>query len=62
MNVKTSYFPNYMYEPFEWKGYTLWLEPFMNRYNTEKQRGRLDRLEAFNKYISLKMGEIYKNK
>ena len=51
-------FPNYVYEPFEWKGYTLWLEPFMSRYNIEKQRGRLERLEAFEKYIALKMGDI----
>ena len=49
-------FPNYAYEPYEWKGYTLWLETFMSRYNTEKQRGRLERLEAFDNYIALKMG------
>lgn len=53
-------FPNYAYEPFEWKGYTLWLETFISRYNTEKQRGRLERLEAFDHYIALKMGDSYK--
>lgn len=51
-------FPNYAYEPFEWKGYTLWLEPFMSRYNTEKQRKRLERIDAFEKYIALKMGDV----
>lgn len=51
-------FPNYAYEPFEWKGYTLWLEPFMSRYNTEKQRKRLERIDAFEKYIALKMGGV----
>lgn len=29
---------------------------FMSRYNIEKQRGRL---EVFEKYIALKMGDIY---
>lgn len=53
-------FPNYAYEPFEWKGYTLWLETFMSRYNTEKQRERLERIEAFEHYIALKMGDSYK--
>lgn len=52
-------FPDYA-EPFEWKGYTLWLETFMSRYNTEKQRERLERLEAFDNYITLKMGDSYK--
>ena len=51
-------FPNYAYEPYEWKGYTLWLEPFMSRYDTEKQRKRLERIDAFEKYIALKMGDI----
>lgn len=51
-------FPNHAYEPYEWKGYTLWLEPFMSRYNTEKQRKRLERIDAFEKYIDLKMGDI----
>ncbi|MBE6022606.1 MAG: hypothetical protein E7231_05125 [Cellulosilyticum sp.] len=51
-------FPNYAYEPFEWRGYTLWLEPFMSRYNIERQRERLDRIEAFDKYIALRMGDI----
>ena len=48
-------FPNYAYEPFEWKGYTLWLETFASRYHTEKQRERLERIEAFDRYIALKM-------
>lgn len=53
-------FPDYAYEPFEWKGYTLWLETFMSRYNVEKQRERSERLEAFDNYIVSKMGDSYK--
>lgn len=48
-------FPDYAYEPFEWKGYILWLEPFKSRYDTEKQRERFDRIDAFEKYITKNM-------
>ncbi len=49
-------FPNYPYEPVEWNGYTLWLEPFANRYRTEQQRKRRDRIEKFEEYLKWKMG------
>lgn len=50
--------PHYEYEPYEWKGYTLWLEPFSKRYKTEKERNRKDRIEAFENY--LKNSAIYR--
>jgi len=45
-------FPTHAYEPYEWKGYTLWLEPFIERYKTELIRQRADRLKAFKKFFS----------
>lgn len=43
---------NHAYEPYEWKGYTLWLEPFIERYKTEKMRQRQDRIRAFETFLS----------
>lgn len=45
-------FPHHEYEPFMWRGHLLWLEPFMARYQTELDRGRKDRIAAFEAFIS----------
>lgn len=43
--------PNHEYEPYVWKGYRLWLEPFNNRYKTEISRDRKDRITKFEEFL-----------
>lgn len=42
---------NYFYEPVEWNGYTLKVEPLQVRYEIELQRDRKDRFVAIKKYM-----------
>jgi hypothetical protein len=46
-------FPQHEYEPYMWKGYRLWLEPFNNRYKTEIIRDRKDRIKKIDEFIKL---------
>ncbi|MDF2904885.1 MAG: hypothetical protein K0R34_206 [Herbinix sp.] len=41
------------YEVVQWKGYTILMEPFENRYKTEMLRGRTDRIEKLNELKGL---------
>lgn len=42
---------NYFYEPIQWNGYTLKVEPLQVRYEIELQRDRKDRIHAIQKYM-----------
>jgi hypothetical protein len=42
---------NHYYEPVQWNGYTLKVEPLQVRYEIELQRNRIDRIQAINKYL-----------
>ncbi|GHV08865.1 MAG: hypothetical protein Ta2A_18030 [Treponemataceae bacterium] len=42
---------NHVYENIKWEGYTLKVESLNARYEIEKQRNRLDRIKAIEKYI-----------
>ena len=46
---------NGYYEPFDWQGFKLLLEPFESRYNTEIKRNRTDRIALLDEYIQRTM-------